>query len=106
MLPMKGKRKPNGHKERQGRQSFTRNISERETDYPEFGHIEGDFIVEVHHKIVVITLLECLSKVIITLNSEGRRAKDIETAMNRWFHSVPRNLFKYITFDCGEEFSN
>lgn len=109
-LPMKGKRKPNGHKERRGRQSFTRNISERETDHPEFndefGHLEGDTIVGVHHKSAVITLVERLSKVIITLKPEGRKAKNIEIAMNHWFQIVPKNLFKSITFDCGKEFSN
>lgn len=51
---MKGKRKPNGHKERQGRQAFSRNIFEKETDYPtfkeEFGHLEGDTIVSMQHK--------------------------------------------------------
>lgn len=110
ILPMKGKRKPNGHQERRGKQAFKRNIAERENDYPafqkEFGHIEGDTIVGVHHKSAVITLVERLSKVIITLKPEGRKAIDIETAMNQWFRSVPRHLFKSITFDCGKEFSN
>ena len=109
-LPFKGKRKPNGHQERRGKQAFKRNIREKENDYPdykqEFGHIEGDTIVGVHHKSAVITLVECLSKVIITLKPEGRKAKDIEIALDHWFHSIPRHLFKSITFDCGKEFSN
>lgn len=109
-LPLKGKRKPNGHKERRGRQAFKRNISERQTDYPkfqtEFGHLEGDTIVGVQHKSAVITLVERLSKVIITLKPEGRQAADIEKAINQWFEAVPKNLFKSITFDCGKEFSN
>ncbi|SIO09936.1 Transposase and inactivated derivatives, IS30 family [Carnobacterium alterfunditum] len=109
-LPMKGKRKPNGHKERRGKQAFKRNIAEREKDYPqftkEFGHIEGDTIVGVQHKSAVITLVERLSKVIITLKPKGRKASDIELAMNRWFQVIPRNLFRSITFDCGKEFSN
>ncbi|WP_225743103.1 IS30 family transposase [Marinilactibacillus sp. Marseille-P9653] len=109
-LPMKGKRKPNGHKERRGKQAFKRNISERLDDYPhftkEFGHLEGDTIVGVHHKSAVITLVERLSKVIITLKPDGRKARDIEAAVNNWFKTIPRNLFKSITFDCGKEFSN
>lgn len=109
-LPMKGKRKPNGHQEKRGKQAFKRNISERKDDFPqfeeEFGHLEGDTIVGVHHKSAVITLVERLSKVIITLKPNGRKAKDIETAMDDWFSSLPRNLFKSITFDCGKEFSN
>ncbi|AQS52498.1 hypothetical protein BW727_101594 [Jeotgalibaca dankookensis] len=109
-LPMKGKRKPNGHQERRGKQAFKRNIVEREKDYPvfkeEFGHIEGDTIVGVHHKSAVITLVERLSKVIITLKPHGRKANDIENTLNQWFESIPRHLFKSITFDCGKEFSN
>lgn len=50
--------------------------------------------------------MERLSKVIITLRPEGRQATDIEKATNQWFETVPRNLFKSITFDCGKEFSN
>ncbi|MFC3633546.1 IS30 family transposase [Enterococcus rivorum] len=109
-LPMKGKRKPNGHKERRGKQAFKRNISERVCDYPtfqqEFGHLEGDTIVGVHHKSAVITLVERLSKVIITLKPEGRKATDIEQSINKWFKKLPKYLFKSITFDCGKEFSH
>ena len=109
-LPMKGKRKPNGHQERRGKQAFKRNIVERKTDYPdfeeEFGHIEGDTIVGAHHKSAIITLVERLSKVIITLKPDGRRASDIEATMDHWFNAIPRHLFKSITFDCGKEFSN
>ena len=110
ILPMKGKRKPNGHQERRGKQAFKRHISERESDYPsfkeEFGHIEGDTIVGVRHKSAVITLVERLTKVIIALKPAGRKAGDIEAALNQWFKRIPRNLFKSITFDCGKEFSN
>ncbi len=103
---MKGKRKPNSHQERRGKQDFKRNIAEREKDYPqfkeEFGHIEGDTIVEVHRKSAIITLVERLSKVIITLKPNGRKASDIELAMNHWFQVILRNLFRSITFDCGK----
>ena len=109
-LPMKGKRKPNGHKERRGKQAFKRAISERYKDYPlfknEFGHVEGDTIVGAHHKSAVITLVERLSKVIITLKPKGRKASDIEATLTEWFQSIPRNLFKSFTFDNGKEFSN
>lgn len=109
-LPMKGKRKPNGYNERRGKQAFKRNIAEREKDYPlfkdEFGHIEGDTIVGARHKSAVITLVERLSKAIITLKPEGRKASDIETTLTQWFQLLPRNLFKSFTFYCGKEFSN
>ncbi|ELB72146.1 integrase [Enterococcus faecium EnGen0050] len=109
-LPMQGKRKPNGYKEKRGKQAFKRNISERKKDYvvfeEEFEHLEGDTIVGIHHKSAVITLVERLSKAIIALKPEGRKAVDIENSINEWLQSVPKNLFKSITFDCGKEFSN
>lgn len=109
-LPMKGKRKPNGHQEKRGKQAFRRSIHERSTDYisfkDEFGHLEGDTIVGQKHKSAVITLVERLSKVIITLKPCGRQAIDIENRLTTWFESIPKNLFKSITFDCGKEFSN
>lgn len=107
---MQGKRKPNGYKEKRGKQAFKRNISEREKDYvvfeEEFGHLEGDTIVGNHHKSAVITLVERLSKAIIALKPECRKSADIENAINKWIQSVPKNLIKSITFDCGKEFSN
>lgn len=107
---MKGKRKPNGYKERRGKRAFKRNISERINDYQafqqEFGHLEGDTIVSAHHKSAVITLVERLSKVIITLKPEGRKATDIEKMTTEWLQNSPKNLFKSITFDCGKEFSD
>lgn len=63
-LPMKGKRKPNGHKEKRGKQAFKRNISERLTDYlqfeDEFGHLEGDTIIGIHHKSAALNLTNYL----------------------------------------------
>ncbi|MDQ8541573.1 hypothetical protein Q3F84_15075, partial [Enterococcus faecium] len=59
-LPMRGKRKPNGHQEKRGKQQYQRSIHDRSDNYPdfnsEFGHLEGDTIVGIHHKSAVITL--------------------------------------------------
>ena len=107
---MQGKRKPNGYKEKRGKEAFKRNISEREKDYvvfeEGFGHLEGDTIVRVHYKSAVITLVERLSKAIIVLKREGRKVIDIENHINERLRSVTKNRFKSITFDCGKEFSN
>ena len=81
-LPWKGKRKPNGHSEKRGKQAFRRDLREREAIIPnfktEFGHLEGDTIVGKKHKSTVITLVEGLSKAIITLKTNGRKASDID----------------------------
>ena len=54
----------------------------------------------------MITLVERLSKAIITLPVKGRKAADIEESLDQWLSHLPRHLFKSITFDCGKEFSN
>ena len=109
-LPMRGKRKPNGHKEKRGKQAFKRTIQHRNKEYNdfknEFGHLEGDTIVGKNHKSAIITLVERLSKVIITLKPAGGQAIDIENCLNESFQKIPKHLFKLITFDCGKEFSN
>lgn len=108
-LPMKGKRKPNGYVEKRGKQVSKRNISEREKDYPAFnkvfGHIEGDTIIGVRNKSSVITLVERVTKMIFTIKPDGRKSTDIEKALDQWFQSIPKNLFKSVTFDNAPEFS-
>ncbi|WP_159991176.1 IS30 family transposase [Pelistega ratti] len=111
-LPWKGKRRANGRKETRGKQAFVRDIHERAKYYPafkeEFGHLEGDTIVGKNHQSAVITLVERKSKAIITLQTDGRKAQDIQKAISRWmssFSTLP-HLFKSITFDRGKEFSD
>ena len=110
VLPWKGKRKPNGHSEKRGKQALRSDLRERADSYPNFesklGHLEGDTIVGEKHKSAVITLVERLSKAIITLKTNGRKASDIEASINQWLSQVPSHLFRSITFDCGKEFSN
>jgi len=110
LLPMKGKRKRNGYKEKRGRQTFTRNIAQRKIDHPnianEFGHLEGDTIVGAKHKSAVVTFAEPLSKMIFTFKPASRKAKDVGYVINNWLKSLPVNFFKTLTFDCGKEFSN
>ena len=108
-LPMKGKRKPNGHIEARGREFFHLNISLREKMFPNFqnelGHLEGDTIVGRHHKSSVITLVERQVKSIITLKPEGRDAHAVAKRLDEWLLGLPRHMVKSITFDCGKEFS-
>ena len=95
-LPWKGKRKPNGHSEKRGKQALRRDLRERADSYPnfktEFGHLEGDTIVGEKHKSAVITLVERLSKAIITLKTNGRKASDIEASINQWLSQGQRQL--------------
>ena len=74
-LPMKGKRKPNGHQEKRGKQQYQRSIHDRPDNYPdfnsEFGHLGGD--IGIHHKSAVITLVEDYLKSLSRLNPTAVR---------------------------------
>lgn len=110
LLPMKGRRKPNGYVENRGKQAFRRHISERIEDYPqyyqEFGHFEGDTIIGMGQKDRIITLVERRTKIIVALRTQGCKASDIEAALDGWLSRLPATMVKSITFDCGKEFSN
>ncbi len=90
---MKGKRIPYDHLECRKKQTFKRDITEREADYllfqKEFQHIESDTIAGARHKSAVITLVERLTKVILPLKSAGRMACHIETTLNQLFKGFP-----------------
>ena len=76
-----------------GNKSSEGRIHERNDQYQtfdeEFGHLAGDTIVGAKHRSAVITLVERLSKVIISLKTAGRQTKDIEHTLNHWFQSFP-----------------
>ena len=86
-FPWEGKRKPNGHSEKRGKQAFRSDLCEGADSYPdfktEFGHQEGDTIVGEKKKSTVIALEELCSKAIITLKTNGRKATDIEASINQ-----------------------
>ncbi|MCS5465222.1 IS30 family transposase [Enterococcus lactis] len=88
-LPMKGKRKPNGHQENGENNSISAqsmiDLIIILISILSLVTLKGDTIVGIHHKSAVITLVERLSKVIITIKPNGRKALDIETALNQWF---------------------
>lgn len=90
-LPMKGKRKYNGYQEKRGQQQFKCSIHSRLAKYPdsEFGHLEGNTIVVGHHQSAIITLVARVSKVIITIKSDGRKVANIEDVLNQWFSQKP-----------------
>lgn len=72
---MKGKRKPNGHQEKRGKQAFRRTIKERDLEHQnyenEFGHLESETIVGNHHKSAFTTLIERLTKSLITIKGSS-----------------------------------
>ena len=96
VLPWKGKRNQMVIAKNEENKRFRRDLRERADIYPdfhtEFGHLEGDTIVGEKHKSAVITLVERLSKAIITLKTNGRKASDIEASINQWLSQVPSSI--------------
>lgn len=101
-LSMKRKFKSNGHFEKRGRQTFKGYISERIEEFPlfnmEFGHLEGDIIVGRYHGSAIITLVERVSKMIITLRFLGRKETDKENSLHLMYAALLSHIFKSITF--------
>lgn len=108
-LPMKGKRRSNGHIETRGRGSFCLTIHDRAKIFPnlahEFGHLEGDSIVGKDHQSRVITLAERLYKPIVALKPKRTDATAVAERLDEWLSDIPRHTFKSITFDRGKEFA-
>lgn len=65
--------------------------------------MEGDTIVAAHHKSCILTLVERLSKRIVTLPTTGRKTDDIEESLHEWLTRQPINTVKSITFGRGLE---
>nr|WP_255309319.1 IS30 family transposase [Listeria booriae] len=96
-LTMKGKRKPNGHQEKRGKEAFKRRLEDRTIAFPgfdaEFGHLEGDTIVGKDHKSALITLVKRTTKAIIGLKVASHRAVSIEEVLHQWLNSFPTHFF-------------
>jgi IS30 family transposase len=109
VLPMQGKRKPNGYIEKRGKDSFCLTIHERDKLFPnlgqEVGHFEGDTIVGKNHQSRVITLAGRQFKSIITLKPQGNDATSVAKCLDEWLCVMPKHTIKSITFDRGKEFS-
>src|SRR5699024_6656100 len=76
-LPLQATTKSNGHQATSGRQSFRRNIRDRDQEHihyqVDFCHLEDDTILGRHHTNAVITLVERQTKCIIAINPPGRQ---------------------------------
>jgi len=53
-----------------------------------------------------ITLVERIFKMIVTIQLQDCKADDIEGALHSMFSALSSHIFKWITFDCGKEFSS
>ena len=111
ILPMKGKRRPNGYVERRGKAGqLGQSIHQRAIDFPnfnrEFGHLEADTVQGKGHQGAVMTLVERTSKVEVILNVHSKTATSVIQHLQEWLAKFPPHFFKSITFDNGKEFAD
>ncbi|EGC82022.1 hypothetical protein HMPREF9290_1052 [Anaerococcus prevotii ACS-065-V-Col13] len=54
----------------------------------------------------MVTIVEKVSKAIVTLKPKNSTAKSIAERLDKWLKQIPIKLVKSMSFDCGKEFSN
>jgi transposase, IS30 family len=74
------------------------------TDRAVPGHWEGDLIIGKNNRSAVGTLVERTTRYVLLLHlPTGRDAHTVETAMHHAITKLPRQLFRTITWDQGQE---
>lgn len=100
-------RRPRGQAERRGRLPEMVMISERPAEVHDRavpGHWEGDIILGENGRSAVGTLVERTSRLLLLLHLNGdRSAEAVNTAMRRAIQTLPKELWRSITWDQGAE---
>ncbi|MGH9207277.1 MAG: IS30 family transposase, partial [Acidimicrobiales bacterium] len=100
-------RRPRGHVERRGRLPGMVMISERPAEVEDRavpGHWEGDIILGEGGRSAVGTLVERTTRLVLLLHLKGdRSAEAVDAAMRKAIATLPRELWRSITWDQGAE---
>ena len=100
-------RRPRGKAERRGRLPGMVMISERPAEVHDRavpGHWEGDVILGENGRSAVGTLVERTSRLLLLLHLNGdRSAEAVDTAMRKAIRTLPKELWRSITWDQGAE---
>jgi transposase, IS30 family len=100
-------RRPHGRVERRGRLPGMVMISERPVEADDRavpGHWEGDIILGENGRSAVGTLVERTTRLLLLLHLNGdRSAEAVDTAMRKAIKTLPKELWRSITWDQGAE---
>jgi transposase, IS30 family len=103
----RARRRPRGDRELRGKIPNMVMISERPAEVADRavpGHWEGDLILGRKNESAVGTLVERSTRYVLLLHlPEGRTAMHVEAAMKQAILSLPKELFRTITWDQGPE---
>src|SRR5699024_8236062 len=111
ILPMKGKRRPNGYVERRGKAGqLGQSIHQRAIGFPnfnrEFGHLEADTVQGKGHQGAVMTLVERTSKVEVILNVHSKTATSVIKHLPEWLVRFPPRFVVSISLDTGKHLAD
>lgn len=72
----------------------------------EIGHWEGDLVYSSYHKLYVVTLVDRLSRYLITGISKTRKPDEVAAVILSMLQNLPPEKIKSITLDRGIEFAH
>ncbi len=103
-------RRPKGRVETRGRLPGMVRLSDRPAEAEDRavpGHWEGDLILGRGNRSAIGTLVERTSRFVLLLDLKGERsAEAVETAMRKTIATLPKELWRSITWDQGSEMAN
>ncbi len=103
-------RRPKGRVEKRGRLPGMIMLSDRPAEAEDRavpGHWEGDLILGEGNRSAVGTLVERTSRFLLLLNLHGERsAEAVDAAMRQTISTLPKELWRSITWDQGTEMAN
>jgi transposase, IS30 family len=103
-------RRPHGRVEKRGRLPGMVMLSDRPAEAEDRavpGHWEGDIILGEGSRSAVGTLVERTSRLLLLLDLKGgRSAESVDAAMRRAISTLPKELWRSITWDQGAEMAN
>jgi IS30 family transposase len=104
------RRRPRGKVEKRGRLPGMVMISERPAEAEDRaipGHWEGDIILGEGSRSAVGTLVERTTRLLLLLHLKAeRQAEAVDTAMRKAVATLPKELWRSITWDQGAEMAN
>lgn len=72
----------------------------------EIGHWEGDLVYSSCHKLYIVTLVDRLSRYLITGITKTKKPEEVAAVISGMLKDIPKDKLKSITLDRGPEFAH
>ena len=71
----------------------------------QFGHWEGDLVYSSFHKVYIVTMVERVSRFLITGMCKTKQPEQINATIIAMMKQLPQHMLRTITLDRGTEFT-